>query len=134
MQPALMRFDAGLAIAGKVLIASLFWWSAFNGLSAFADVVSFVAGGGFPFPHVVAAGAVGLEIIAPAVLFVPRLEVWAALALALYCLLTAIFFHNYWTLIEPDRFTQQVNFFKNLALAGALLINVARDRERKVRQ
>jgi putative oxidoreductase len=125
------RREKLLEWAGKCLIASLFWWSGYNGLTGFSDVVSSVADVGLPAPTLVGAAALMLEIVAPALLFVRPLEVWAAGVLALYCLLTALFFHNFWTLPEPERFNNQVNFFKNLALAGALLVIMAQDFERR---
>jgi putative oxidoreductase len=127
----ILRRDKVLEWAGKCLIASLFWWSGINGLLEFSDVVSSVAEVGFPVPTLVGAAALALEILAPAILFVPRLEIWAAGVLALYCLLTALFFHDYWMLEGPARFNNEVNFFKNLALAGALLVIMARDLERR---
>jgi putative oxidoreductase len=119
--------ELGLEIVGKCLIAALFWWSGFDGLFNFGDVVSYVQTRPLPFPQLVAAASVALEILAPAALFVPRLEVWAALILALYCLLTALLFHNYWAVEGADRYETEVNFFKNLTMAGGLLIVIARD-------
>jgi putative oxidoreductase len=126
-----LRPDALVAVAGKFLIASLFWWSGVSGIWAFSDVVSSVADVGLPAPTIVGAAALALEMVAPAILFVPALELWAAVALAVYCLLTALLFHNFWTLDESARFNSEVNFFKNLALAGALLVIAARNWEHR---
>jgi putative oxidoreductase len=116
-----------LDIAGKCLIGALFWWSGFDGLFNFGDVVSYVQTRPLPFPQLVAAASVALEILVPVALFVRRLEPWAALILAVYCLLTALLFHNYWAVEGADRYEQEVNFFKNLTMAGGLLIVIARD-------
>jgi putative oxidoreductase len=121
--------DLILAFIGKLLIASLFWWSGiFDLLRTWPEVVNYVAARGVPFPMLAAAGATALEILAPAGLFVRRLEPWAALVLAFYCLLTAALFHNFWTLQGDDRTAQMIHFYKNMAMAGALLIVVARRR------
>jgi putative oxidoreductase len=41
---------------------------------------------------------------------------WAALILAVYCVLTALFFHN--TFADQN---QMINFLKNIAMTGGLL-------------
>jgi putative oxidoreductase len=99
-----------------------------------SDVVSclasppHIANRGLPAPTLLGIGAGALELLAPLALLVPRLEAWAALALAGYCLATAILLHDYWMLDQPDRLEQMFHFLKNIALAGALLVIVARPR------
>ena len=46
---------------------------------------------------------------------------WAALALAGFCILTAVFFHT-----DFGDFNQKIHFMKNLAIAGGFLFLVAR--------
>ena len=45
---------------------------------------------------------------------------WAALALAGFCILTALFFHT-----DFGDFNQKIHFMKNLAIAGGFLFLVA---------
>ena len=119
--------DRTLDAIGAVLIASLFWWSGiFGSLMTWPDVVGYVAAKGIPLPLLAAGGATALEIVVPAGLFVRRLAPWAAAILAGYCLLTAALFHDFWALGGADRAMQTAHFFKNLALAGALLVVAAR--------
>jgi putative oxidoreductase len=47
---------------------------------------------------------------------------WAALALAAFCVLTAFLFHPFWSVPEAQQYGEQVSFFKDLALAGGLLV------------
>jgi putative oxidoreductase len=115
-------------IAGKVLISSLFWWDGvLQGLMTWPDVVSYVAAQGLPMPALVGAGATAFQSLAPIGLFFRRFEPWAALALAGYCLLTAVLFHNFWTLGGDERILAQIQFLKNMAIAGALLVVVSRN-------
>ena len=118
-----MNSHPAVAVAGKLLIGSLFWWSGVVGiLLAFPDTVGFIAAKRLPFPALGAVGAGVVELIAPAALFFRRTEAWAALLLAAYCLATALLFHDWWAASGGARAAQQANFYKNLALAGALLI------------
>jgi putative oxidoreductase len=115
--------DHLLAFAGKLLIASLFWWSGiFDMLVNWPDVVGYVAERGIPAPALVAAGAAALEIMVPAALFVRRTEPLAALVLAAYCRMTALLFHDFWALAGDERTAQTIHFFKNMAIAGGLLV------------
>ena len=47
---------------------------------------------------------------------------WAALAIAVFTVLAAFLFHNYWTYAEPERMAQYINFWKNIAIAGGMLM------------
>jgi putative oxidoreductase len=126
--PATAGPARALAVAGKLLIGSLFWWSGIFGfLLASSDTVGFIASK-LPFPALAGVGAGVVELVVPVGLFFRRTEPWAALILAAYCLATALLFHDYWASAGGARVAQETNFFKNLALAGALLIIAAHPR------
>ncbi len=117
---------APLDLAGRVLVAALFWWSAVFGVMLDWDgTVGFVMSKGLPLPEVAAAGTGAFELLAPLGLFHRRLAPWAALALAGFCLATAGIFHDWWNLGGGARANQTAHFMKNLALAGALLAMAA---------
>ncbi len=111
-----------LDLAGRVLVAALFWWSAIFGVALdWQGTVGFVMSKGLPLPEFVAAGTGAFEILAPVALFHRRLAGWAALALAGFCLATAGIFHDWWAYAGGARANQTAHFMKNVALAGALL-------------
>jgi len=119
--------ERGLGIAGRLLVAALFWWSGIFGVAlAWADTVGFVAAKGIPLPGLAAAGAGLFEVLVPFGLFHRRSGRWAALALAGYCVATALLFHDWWAYSGGARAGQTINFMKNLALAGALLVLASR--------
>jgi putative oxidoreductase len=39
-----------------------------------------------------------------------------------FCLVTAFFFHSYWTDPAGQQMAQQINFYKNCAIAGGLFV------------
>lgn len=118
---------AGLAGGlGRAMVASLFLYSAIFDMAAhWPGVAEYVAWRGLPFPRIVGGAAMLFECVVPLLLFVPRLRLSATLALAAYCLATALLFHAFWTLEMPDRVDASFHFFKNVALAGALLTGLA---------
>ena len=46
---------------------------------------------------------------------------WTSIVLIAFVVLTCIFVHNFWTMEGPARIGNQVNFYKNLVIIGALL-------------
>jgi len=118
-----------VTLVGKAMIASLFWYSSIFDMAAhWPAAAEYVAARGLPAPKVLAVAAMVFELIAPAAFLVPRFERWAALALAVYCLLTAVLFHDFWAMPLEERGDADFQFFKNIALAGSLL---ALERTRK---
>ncbi len=46
---------------------------------------------------------------------------YAALALTLFVLVAAYYFHAYWAMPAEQQMMQQIMFFKNIAIGGGLL-------------
>jgi putative oxidoreductase len=114
--------QTGVSLVGRFMVALLFWWSGIFGfLMAWEPSVGMIAARGLPAPAVLGVAAAVLEIVGPVALLMRRTAVWAAFALSLFCLLTAVLFHPYWSVGADDRFVETVNFFKDIALSGALL-------------
>jgi putative oxidoreductase len=40
-------------------------------------------------------------------------------------LLAGVIFHNFWAVPQPEQMAQQINFMKNLAIAGGMLVVAA---------
>jgi len=45
-----------------------------------------------------------------------------ALLLGLYTLGAAVIGHQFWHMIDPDRIEAMINFYKNVSIAGGLLL------------
>jgi putative oxidoreductase len=125
MQLTYSPADAWLALAGRVLLAALFLPSAAGKLMGFAGVTGFIASKGLPLPALLAAGAVALEIAASLAIVAGWHTRWAALALAAFTLLAAVLFHDFWAMPEAMAMMQRQAFFKNLGIAGGLLLLAA---------
>lgn len=115
-----------LFIVGRMLYGGFF---VFNGINHFLKL-GFLAGyagtKGVPVPQaaVVVTGAMlvlgGLSILLGA-----RPRIGVAL-IVLFLLPTSFIMHDFWSLEDPmQKAAQQVNFMKNLALAGAALMMLA---------
>lgn len=105
-------------LAGRVLLAALFLQDGWIVLHAYAGTADYLAQHGVP-PQLLPLAL--LTQIGGGVLLV--LGLWtrlAALALAGFCLSTAVIFHAF-----PADFNEQIHFWKDLALAGGFLILTA---------
>ena len=110
-----------IALVGRILIAYLFIPAGFGKLMGFAGTVGYVASSGLPLPQVGAAVAILVELgVGIAFLLGYKTRV-AAIVLAVFTVLAAVFFHKYWAVPEAMKMMQQINFNKNIAIAGGLL-------------
>jgi putative oxidoreductase len=103
-------------LLGRILIALLFVPAGFSKLTAFQGTVGYAESAGMPVPALAIAAAIAIELGGGILFLVGFKTRWVAAALALFSIVSAIFFHNNFA----DQM-QQINFFKNLAIAGGLL-------------
>jgi putative oxidoreductase len=109
-----------LALVGRILIATLFIPAGFAKLMGFAGTAGYIASVGLPLPQLAAAIAVVVELGVGILVLVGFKTRLAALVLGLFTIATAIFFHNYWAMPVEKVQMNQLNFFKNMAIAGGL--------------
>ena len=108
-----------LALAGRVLIGLIFLWSGVAKMLSFGSTTALIAKAGLPFPDLAWLVSVVLEA-GCGVLFIIGFQVRpAAVALAVFCLITAFAFHS-----DFSNFLQLTNFIKNILIVGGLL-NIA---------
>jgi putative oxidoreductase len=110
-----------LALIGRLVLAWFFVPAGWGKIAGFAGTVAYAASAGLPMPQVGVAAGLLIELLGGLMLLVGFKTRWAALALAVFSVAAAFFFHNYWTLPEAQQTMQQLNFTKNLAIAAGLL-------------
>jgi putative oxidoreductase len=114
-----------MALIGRVLMAYLFIPAGWGKLVGFAGTVGYIASKGAPLPEVCAAIAVAAELGLGLLLLVGWQTRWAALGLAIFVAVITPIFHNYWSVPEAQQMMQRLNFNKNLATIGGLLMAAA---------
>lgn len=112
-------------LIGRLGLAWLFVPAGLGKIAGFSGTVGYIASKGLPMPTVLAAIALLIELLGGLAVLVGFKTRWAAAALALFTLVAAVFFHNYWALPAEQAMMQQINFNKNIAIAGGLLFLVA---------
>jgi putative oxidoreductase len=107
-----------LAFLGRVLLSAFFFHEGQDQIVTFADTMSYMEGFGVSprlLPLVIATEIGGALMVLTGFLARP-----AAIALAGYCLLTALFFHTGFN--DGD---QVIHFQKNVTMAGGFLMLAA---------
>lgn len=105
-----------LALLARVLLAAIFLLSGLAKLADPAGTAAYVASSGLPAPALGAWGAALLETLGGLALITGYRARPAAVTLALFSVVAALFFHN--NLADQN---QMIHFMKNFALAGGLL-------------
>ncbi|MFL6673647.1 MAG: DoxX family protein [Massilia sp.] len=108
---------AFLNIAARILMSQIFITSGYEKIAGYAGTVKYMASLGLPgflVPLVIL-----LELGGGLALLFGFKTRWAALALAGFSLLTGLMVH-----LHPGDQMQMINFMKNLAMAGGLLMFV----------
>jgi putative oxidoreductase len=105
-----------LAAFGRALIGAIFVLSGVGKLAAYGATTAGIIAVGLPFPPLAYATAVIVEVGVGLLLLIGFQARAAALVLAIWCVVTAAFFHSHFA----DQ-NAMIHFLKNLMIAGGLL-------------
>lgn len=109
-----------LALIGRILLALVFVPAGFSKIGGFEGTVGYINSVGLPAATLGAVIAIVVELGGGLALLAGLKTRWAALALALFTLAAAVFFHAYWAMPADKAYMQQLMFFKNIGIAGGL--------------
>ncbi|HEV2538169.1 MAG TPA: DoxX family protein [Frateuria sp.] len=109
-------------LLARLLLMVLFVLFGWDKLTDFSGTVGYMAGAGLPVPTLAAAVVVLMEFFVGLAIALGFCTRPLALLLALYTLGTALIGHHYWTMAGADRMANMVNFYKNIAIIGGLLL------------
>lgn len=109
-----------VALAGRILIGTLFFMSGLSKLAAPAATQGYIASVGLPAPVAAFAAAAAVETLGSILLIAGVRTRLVAIGLAVFTLATAVTFHKNFA----DQ-NQMIHFMKNIAIVGGLLQVVA---------
>ncbi|MGB3470995.1 MAG: DoxX family protein [Erythrobacter sp.] len=123
-----------IVVLGRVGLALLFILGGINKLANYGQYLNRIDLAGLPFPDGLLPLVIFLEIGGGLAVAFGRLFLAPfALALAAFTLATNIVFHDFWTMSGDIAELQLSLFFKNVSIAGALMLLAAitlKDRSR----
>jgi putative oxidoreductase len=111
-----------LILLARILLVLLFLIFGWNKLTDYPGAVAYMQMTGAPAPHLSAIIAVVMELGVGIAILVGIFTGPFALLLALYSIATAYIGHHYWTMTGVERFEAEINFYKNVSIAGGLLL------------
>ncbi len=110
-----MTLEFGITILGRILLATLFLSAGALKIVSYSFFVGRMEAGGVP--GLLLPAVIALELGGGLALLLGWKMQYAAGALAIFCVLTAGIFHH-----DFANATERNVFFKDLALAGALMV------------
>ena len=109
-------------LLGRVLMSVIFILSGLGKIPHFHDVAGMMAGKGIPLATVALAITLLIEIGGGLSLLTGFQARYAALVIALWLVPVTLVFHNFWAVPAAQQQDQMINFLKNLAIIGGLLV------------
>jgi putative oxidoreductase len=110
------------SLAGRILISVMFLISGFFKVGAYSQIVGYAAALHLPAPGVAIALAAAVELACGLAILAGFKTKFAAWLLFLYLIPVTYVFHNFWAAQGQEQQTQLVNFLKNAAIMGGLLV------------
>lgn len=111
-----------LILIARIALVIIFLYSGWGKLTDFSGTVGYFTALSIPLPSVAAAIAVFMEVgVALALLLGIQVRICAFL-FVLFTLGTAFFGHAYWAQEGAARASNLLSFYKNISIAGGLLL------------
>ena len=112
--------QALLPLTGRILLAAIFLWSGIKNIRTFEGTAAMMGDQGIFLPQVLLVGAIACLMLGSLALILGLKARWGALLLIVFLIPTTIVFH------PPNGNEEEfIQFMKNLALIGALLLIVS---------
>jgi putative oxidoreductase len=109
-------------LLARILLMLLFVRFGWSKLTDFAGTTAYMAAEGLPLPAVAAVVVIAMEFFVGLAIVLGAWTRPLALLMVLYTLGTALVGHHYWSMAGADRMANMINFYKNLSIAGGLLL------------
>jgi putative oxidoreductase len=109
-------------LVGRILLGALFIVSGFGKITGYDGTAGYMAAKGMPFVNVLLPAAIAVELGGGLLLALGYKARWAALAIFLFLIPTTLIFHAFWGIDPKEAAMQQINFLKNVSIAGGMLM------------
>ena len=109
-------------LVGRILLGLIFILSGFGKIAGYEGTAGYMASKGMPFVNLLLPAAIAVELGGGLLLALGFKARWAALAIFLFLIPTTLIFHAFWGIDPKEAATQQINFLKNVAIMGGMLM------------
>lgn len=122
-----------MLLLGRLLLSVIFIASGLNKLAHFSGTAEMMGSMKIPLPAVALAITLLIEIGGGLMVLTGFGARYAALIMFLWLIPVTLVFHHFWGIPEAAKQDQMVNFLKNLAIMGGLLILASRPGDTEVK-
>lgn len=123
MKPlATIKGQDEILLGARLLIVLLFLIFGWDKLADYSGTVQYMIHVGAPLPQLATVIAIVMEVFVAAAIAIGLATRPLAILLALYTLGTALIAHHYWSMTGMARFENEINFYKNISIIGALFL------------
>jgi putative oxidoreductase len=112
----------GVIFLARFLLALLFLIFGWNKLTGFHGAVGYMQSIGAPVPLISALIATIVELFGGLAILLGIFTRPIALLFVLYSFATGYIGHAYWTMTGLPQFEAEINFYKNVSIAGGFLL------------
>lgn len=116
------QFRDEVLLVARLMLVLLFLIFGWDKLANFAGTVSYMAQTGVPSPTLGAVVAIIIEFVVSIIVLLGVFTQPLALLLAVYTIATGFIGHHYWSMTGMARYENEINFFKNVSIAGGFLL------------
>ncbi len=117
--------QTNLPLVGRIFLGLIFVLSGIFKIPGWEGVLGYMTASGVPLAPLFLVAAIALEIGAGLALIVGFQARLAAAALAVFSIVAAVIFHNFWAFTGFEQQAQMTSFLKNVSITGGLLFVVA---------
>ena len=119
-----MNIQGIITVVGRVMLSLIFLMSAAgNKIPNFTEVAGYMSSEGVPAARLMLVGAIAFLIVGSFSVIVGYKARIGASLLLFFLILATYFFHDFWTMEDATAQQEQmIQFMKNLALMGAMLL------------
>jgi len=114
-----------MILGGRALIALIFVMSGLGKIAGWEGTAGYMTAKGMPAVPFFLGAAIGVEVLGGLSVLIGLKARWGALALFLFMIPTTLIFHSFWSYQGMEHQMQMINFMKNLAIMGGLLVMAA---------
>lgn len=114
-----------MAVMGRMLVGQIFIVSGLSKIGNWSGTAGYMASKGMPAIPIFLAMAILFEVGGGILLLIGSKARIGASALILFLIPTTLIFHNFWAYQGMDQQIQMINFMKNLAILGGLLLVIS---------
>lgn len=111
-----------LTLIARILLAGIFITAGLSKIGGFEGTVGYIASKGLPFSGLIAALTIAVEVLGGIAIVIGYKARIAGFVLAVFTILAAVIFHNFWDAPADQAYIQNIMFMKNMSIAGGLLL------------